>query len=126
MKIICTPTEDSFCKHYQQQHGNGGITVYRGHQRGDGLFGSIMRGLIKTALPVVKNIGKSVGKSVLNAGVGVAADVLEGHNIKDSVRQRAAQQLRSAVQRKRTTELKKKKSTPKRKQNRKPRTTEAY
>ncbi|ELT89958.1 hypothetical protein CAPTEDRAFT_198373 [Capitella teleta] len=55
--------------------GNG-LDVYGGvsSQKGHGL-GSIFGGLFRGAMPILKNVGKAVGKQILNSGLAVANDV---------------------------------------------------
>ena len=68
----------SFEHYYLQQVGHG-LTAFAGVavQRGHGL-GSILSGLFRGALPILKNVGKAVGKQLLKSGLEVASDVVSG------------------------------------------------
>jgi len=59
---------------------------YRGtpYQRGAGL-GSFFKALFRMAVPVVKSVGKQVGKHALTAGANVMADIVKGQPVFDSV-----------------------------------------
>ena len=100
----------SYENYYLQQAGSG-IPAYAGvpSQRGHGL-GSILGGLFRGALPLLKNIGKTVGKQLLKSGLEVASDVVSGQKFKTSMKRRAREgastllgvQSGSGVQRKRS------------------------
>lgn len=64
-----------------------GIEAYRGtpYQRGAGL-GSFFRALFRMAVPVMKSVGKKVGKHALSAGANVIADVARGQPVLDSMK----------------------------------------
>ena len=67
--------------YYRKQHGNGGYAVHRGRtQRGNGLGGMLKSGL-SAILPMLKSGAKSIGKSLLNTGIGIAQDALEGKDV---------------------------------------------
>ena len=88
------------------------------YQRGAGL-GSLFRGLFRTILPVVKSVGKTVGRQALATGAQVASDVLDGRNVGQSIKQRgrqgAAVLLKKGAQKlkKKTQKKKQKKKTQK-------------
>ena len=65
----------SYYKH--QIGGSGGIDVYSGAlgQRGHGI-GGILGGMLRGITPMFKTLGSSVGKSLLNVGMGTLDDVL--------------------------------------------------
>ena len=73
------------------QHG-GAIAAFHGTrvQRGYGL-GGLLRGLFRTAVPLLKQGAKAVGKTALKTGAQIASDVLQGGDIKSSVRNRTSQ-----------------------------------
>jgi hypothetical protein len=66
------------------QSGHG-MVGYKGtqYQRGAG-FGSLIGGLVRSFLPVAKNIGKAVGKQALKTGAAVATDALSGRNFAEA------------------------------------------
>ena len=72
-------------QYYADQCGNGmnvfqGARGQRGHDR-HGL-GSVLSGLIRSALPMLKNFGKQA----LQTGINVATDVVQGSSFEDSLR----------------------------------------
>ena len=71
-------------QYYVDQCGNG-MNVFQGArgQRGHGL-GSVLSGLFRSALPMIKNFGKQA----LQTGLNVATDVVEGTSFRDSLRKR--------------------------------------
>ena len=87
MKLIPFDSDsanDYYHKHYNQI-GGGDIRVFKGgrYQKGYGL-GSIFGSLIKSALPIVKQGIKAIGKTALSSGLKVASDGLRGRNLKES------------------------------------------
>ena len=56
-------------------------------QRGHGL-GGILRGLVKVAMPVLKQGAKKLGKSALKTGIDVAAEVARGKTVKEAVKEK--------------------------------------
>lgn len=79
-----------YSDYYNAQLGNG-INVYSGRpfQSGHG-FGGALLGLMRSATPLLK----TVGKTLLRAGVGVAKDVLAGRTLKSSVKDRGVGALK--------------------------------
>lgn len=59
-----------------------GFRAYSAFQRGAGL-GSFFKGLFRAALPLFK----SAGKQAVVAGSSIATDLLNGRNLKDSVKE---------------------------------------
>ena len=83
-----TAPRGEYANYYKRsQLGAGQLPAFGGthQQRGHGLFGN----LIRTALPIVKNLGMSavraVSPTLFNTGKGVLSDVLAGKNLKSSV-----------------------------------------
>ena len=76
-------------QYYLDQSGSG-LPVYVGNRyiRGSGL-GSIFSGLLRSAVPLLKAGGKHLLKEGAKAGLQVVGDVMEGRNIKDSLKTRA-------------------------------------
>ena len=81
----------NYASYYKNQAVGGG-NYFSGAplQRGHGL-GNILGGLFRSALPMIKQGAKVIGKEAVKTGVGVAADVLGGQNIKTATKQRARQ-----------------------------------
>src|SRR5277367_3038079 len=70
------------------------MRYFRGHpyvppssQEGHGL-GSILSSIARTAIPFLKPIAKTIGRTVLDKGCEVGRDVIEGQNLKTSFRKR--------------------------------------
>ena len=63
-----------------------GLPGFQGipYQRGYGL-GSFFRGLFRMAMPVLKTVGKTVGKQALATGSNFLGDVVQGRNWKESL-----------------------------------------
>ena len=77
-----------FEDYYLRQAGSG-LSVYTGHrfQQGSGL-GNILGGLARMVIPVLKRTGKSLLREGLRTGVDVLGDVVDGSDIKDSLKKR--------------------------------------
>lgn len=73
----------------QVQHG-GNLPAFHGarFQRGYGI-GSFLKGLFRSAVPLIKDGAKAIGKTALSTGLNIASDVMSGRNIKSSARTRA-------------------------------------
>ena len=82
------PDVDCFRAHYQRGSG-GAYPVFRGtpYQPGYGI-GSVLSGAFKNILPVLKRTGAAAAKTLLKTGSEVLSDVLEGKNIKSSLKER--------------------------------------
>ena len=67
------------------------MNVFQGArgQRGHGI-GSVLSGLFRSALPMLKNFGRKA----LQTGLNVATDVVEGNSFKDSLRKRVPDGIR--------------------------------
>ena len=100
--------QKSFMKKYYQnqiQTGQGSVDYYSGStlQHGEG-FGDIFKAafkigkpLLKSALkatkPLLKKSAKRLGKAALNTGTSVLGDVLEGKNLKASIKKRSGNEF---------------------------------
>ena len=74
--------------HFLRQQRGGNIAGYRGarFQRGYGI-GGIFKSLARYAIPLFKPQGaKFVGKRALQAATEVGQDVLQGKNVRESVK----------------------------------------
>ena len=76
-------------EHYYTQQVGRGLPVFTGPrtQRGYGL-GGILGGLFRSAMPLIKQGAKTLGREVLNTGIGIAQDALGGENIKTAAKTR--------------------------------------
>lgn len=69
---------------YQQGFGNlPSFIGYAPYQRGAGL-GNIFASLFRRLLPILKPVAKAVGKQALSTGASIAADVVQGRDLKES------------------------------------------
>ena len=75
---------DSQYKCFYEQSG-GSIPVFSGakYQRGHGI-GSILSGVMKMALPVLKKGALTLGKTTLSTGMNIARDKLAGKSLQQS------------------------------------------
>ena len=101
MKVVHESNGKLFDRYYSNQAGSGGgVDVFRGTrmQKGHGL-GGLFRGLFKSAMPLLKSGmkaaapmlkrgAKTLGKQVLDSGMNLAGDLLDGESIKSSARKR--------------------------------------
>lgn len=88
-----------YVDHYTRQVGRG-YPVFRGAptQKGFGL-GNILGGLFRTAMPLLKQGAKTLGRQALRTGLGIAQDALEGKNIKSAAQSRLKQTGRHMARR---------------------------
>lgn len=79
------------------QYG-GTMNVFRGRrsQRGHGI-GGVLKGLFRSAMPLIKKGAKSLGKIALETGVQVANDVMSGKKFKSSLKTRGKQAGRKLI-----------------------------
>ena len=91
--------DNKYYEHYYTQQVGKGLPVFTGprSQRGYGL-GGILGGLFRSAMPLFKQGAKTLGREVLNTGVGLAQDALEGKNIKTAAKTRLRQAGRNLTQ----------------------------
>ena len=75
--------------YYQKQVGRG-LPVFIGgtSMRGRGL-GSLLSGLVRSAVPLLKSGGKALLKEGAKTGTQLAQDVLSGQNLKSAAKRRA-------------------------------------
>jgi len=87
----CDAYKSLYTDYYVNQAGNG-IPVFQGMrgQRGHG-FGSVLSGLFRSAMPVLKRIGKQA----LTTGAYIASDLLGGKSFDESARSRVRQGINS-------------------------------
>ncbi len=83
--------------YYKGQLGNG-FPVYHGAagQRGHGL-GSILSGLFRSAMPMIKRGLAFFGKQALKTGLEVANDVAEGQSFGNAARRRVPEGINRAI-----------------------------
>ncbi len=93
---------DFYPSYYLNQAGSGlpiygGIRIQRGYSLG-GFFASLFR----SSLPFLKHGARVIGKEALRSGLGVASDVLDGQNWKDSAVSRLKPGISRVIQRMQT------------------------
>jgi len=83
--------------YYASQSGSG-VPIYQGSpgQRGHGL-GSMLSGLFRSAMPMIKRGLAFFGKQALKTGLEVANDVAEGESFKNSARRRVPEGIKRFV-----------------------------
>ena len=95
--FCCEASRDMYEDYYGRQ--NGGSPVFRGSviQRGHGL-GSVLRGLFRSALPLINRGAKALGKHALRTGLEIANDVVDGSSFKESARSRIPRGIKTFAQ----------------------------
>jgi len=90
-RYCCDASRSLYTDYYVNQAGNG-RPVFQGArgQRGHG-FGSVLSGLFRSAMPVLKRIGKQA----LTTGAYIASDLLGGKSFDESARTRVRQGINS-------------------------------
>ena len=87
-KVFCCEASRGMYEDYYTQQGQG-VPVFNGSagQRGHGL-GSILSGLFRSAMPMIKRGLAFFGKHAIKTGLEVANDVVEGSSFVNSARRR--------------------------------------
>ena len=90
-RFCCDAQKALFTDYYVNQAG-GAMPVFQGSrgQRGHG-FGSVLSGLFRSAVPMLKRIGKQA----LTTGAYIASDMLGGKKFDESARSRVRQGINS-------------------------------
>ena len=90
-RYCCDAQKGLFTDYYVGQAG-GSLPVFQGTrgQRGHG-FGSVLSGLFRSAMPMLKRIGKQA----LTTGAHIASDMLSGKKFGESARSRVRQGINS-------------------------------
>ena len=98
-KFCCDASRSMYEDYYMQQSGSG-LPVFQGSrgQRGHGL-GSMLRGLFRSAVPMLKRGLATFGKHALKTGLEIAGDVSEGKSFKDSARDRIVPTILPGIKR---------------------------
>lgn len=80
-----------FYRDYYNNQSGGGMPVFAGRpiMGGDGI-GNVLSGLFRAVAPVLKRGAVNLGKRALTAGANVANDVIQGKNVKSSLKRRFA------------------------------------
>src|SRR6201995_1250999 len=90
-RYCCDAQKSLYTDYYVDQAG-GFMPVFQGSrgQRGHG-FGSVLSGLFRSAMPMLKRIGKQA----LTTGAYIASDMLGGEKFDESARHRVRQGINS-------------------------------
>jgi hypothetical protein len=98
-KFCCDASRAMYEDYYLRQSGNG-LPVFQGSrgQRGHGL-GSMLSGLFRSAVPMIKRGLATFGKHALKTGLEIAGDVTEGKSFKDSARERIVPTILPGIKR---------------------------
>lgn len=89
---FCCDAQKSLYQDYYVNQAGGELPVFQGSrgQRGHG-FGSVLSGLFRSAMPMLKRIGKQA----LTTGAHIASDMLGGKKFDESARMRVRQGINS-------------------------------
>jgi hypothetical protein len=91
------PESDKYTLYYLAQCDGvgvgGGFKSVRG-QKGDG-FGSFLSGVFRNVFPLLKSGAKTVGEEILNTGMLLLRDAINGKPLKESVQTRVSTAGRS-------------------------------
>ncbi len=92
-RYCCEAQKALYSDYYVNQAG-GSLPVFQGSrgQRGHG-FGSVLGGLFRNALPMLKRIGKQA----LTTGAHIASDMLGGKNFSESAKARVRQGINTLL-----------------------------
>src|ERR1700743_3067076 len=84
----CCEAQRSIFEDYSVSQAGGSLPVFQGSrgQRGHG-FGSVLSGLFRSAMPMLKRIGKQA----LTTGAYTASDMLDGKKFDESAKSRVRQ-----------------------------------
>ena len=98
-KFCCYALRSMYEDYYMQQSGSG-LPVFEGSrgQRGHGL-GSMLSGLFRSAVPMLKRGLATFGKHALKTGLEIAGDASEGKSFKDSARDRIVPTILPGIKR---------------------------
>jgi len=93
-KLCCEASRHLYENYYVNQSGNG-LPVIMGYsgQRGHGL-GSLLSGLFRRAMPLLKGGLATFGKHALKTGLEIANDVVEGDTLKASAKRRVPEGIK--------------------------------
>ena len=96
--FCCDASRHLYESYYTNQSGNG-LPVFSGSrgQRGHGL-GSILGGLFRSALPMLKRGLAAFGKHALKTGLDIANDVVSGDQFKESAKRRIPEGIKRFAQ----------------------------
>jgi hypothetical protein len=82
------------------QTGNGTYTIFQGmpYQRGAGI-GALFKSLIRFLIPIGKDLGAAIGRQGLESGTKALTSILEGKDIKETLRNEGKAGLKNLLER---------------------------
>lgn len=83
---------------FTEQSGSNGFRAGSTYQRGSGSFAQLLGKLFMSAVPVLKRVGRSIGREALLASSKVATDISEGRNLLESVKSHGNQGYQQLVE----------------------------
>ena len=98
MRHILIPDAEQFKQYYLRGQQGGSIAGFRGAriQRGYGI-GNFFKSIARFAIPLVKRGAQAIGRRALGAAVDVGHDILEGKNVKQSIKSRGIKAVKDIV-----------------------------
>lgn len=96
-RFCCDASRGMYEDYYVSQSGSG-MPYYQGSrgQRGHGL-GSMLSGLFRSAMPMVKSGLAAVGRQALRTGAQIANDVADGQSLGNSAKRRINEGIKRFV-----------------------------
>ena len=93
----CNTNSPLYGDYYATQAGSG-LPVFAGArmQRGHGI-GSVLGGLFRSAVPLLKRGVSTLGKQALRSGLGFAGDLLQGRSAKEAAVERSREAARNLL-----------------------------
>jgi hypothetical protein len=97
-KLYCCESSRRMYHDYYTSQSGSGMPYYQGSpgQRGHGL-GSVLSGLFRSAMPMIKRGLAFFGRQALKTGLEVANDVAEGQSFGNSARRRVPEGINRFV-----------------------------
>src|SRR6266581_3108768 len=94
-KLYCCEASRGMYEDYYSSQSGGGVPIYQGSpgQRGHGL-GSMLSGLFRSAMPMIKRGLAFFGRQALKTGLEVANDIADGDSFGDSARRRVPEGIK--------------------------------
>ena len=91
----CDAASEALYRQYYLQQRGGGLPVFGGYkgQKGHGL-GSLLGGLFRRAMPMLKRGLATFGKHALKTGLEIANDVVAGEPVKESAKRRVSEGIK--------------------------------
>jgi hypothetical protein len=96
--FCCVASAGQYEDYYTRQQKGGEVPYFAGgrYQRGHGL-GSMLGGLFRRIVPFVRNNAKRWGLGLLNTGMNIAGDVIEGKKFTESAKTRLPEGIKRAA-----------------------------